>query len=71
MRHLSEAEILSLTSVLKMETDGLKLARPMSLLITDEDLKRQIDAGLLGTEGKIKSIQQFISENQVCTSKED
>ena len=71
MRHLSEAEILSLTSVLKMETDGLNLAKPMSLLIGDEDLKRQMDAGILGTEGKIKSIQQFISENQISTTRGD
>lgn len=71
MRHLSEAEILSLTSVLKMETEGLNLARPMSLLIGDEDLKRQMDAGILGTEGKIKSIQQFISENQISTVRGD
>lgn len=71
MRQLSEAEILSLTSVLKMETDGLNLAKPMSLLIGDEDLKRQMDAGILGTEGKIKSIQQFISENQIATARGD
>lgn len=69
MRQLSEAEIISLTSVLKMETDGLNLAKPMSLLIGDEDLKRQMDAGILGTEGKIKAIQQFISENQIATAR--
>ncbi len=69
MRQLSEAEIISLTSVLKMETDGLNLAKSMSLLIGDEDLKRQMDAGILGTEGKIKAIQQFISENQIATAR--
>lgn len=71
MRKLSEAEILSLTTILKMETDGLDLSRPMYILIGDEDLKRQAEAGLLGTEGKIKAIQQFIVENEVPIVKEE
>ncbi|WP_026887104.1 hypothetical protein [Clostridium beijerinckii] len=70
MRTLSEAEILSLTSVLKMESDGLAMQRAVSSLITDGDLKRQSEAGLLATEGRIKGIQQFMNENGVPISKE-
>lgn len=70
MRTLSEAEILSLTSVLKMESDGLAMQRAVSSLITDGDLKRQSETGLLATEGRIKGIQQFMNENGVSISKE-
>lgn len=69
MRTLSEVEILSLTGVLKMESDGLAMQRAMESLITDEDLKKQSKASLLATEGRIKGIQQFMNENKVPVTK--
>ncbi|EKQ56377.1 MULTISPECIES: hypothetical protein [unclassified Clostridium] len=70
MRTLSEAEILSLTAVLKMESDGLSMQRALSTLISDDDLKRQSEASLLAAEGRIKGIQQFMNENGVPVAKE-
>ena len=43
MRKLSEAELLSLTSLLKMEQDGLVVQRAVNALITDENLRRQVN----------------------------
>ncbi|WP_291568404.1 MULTISPECIES: hypothetical protein [unclassified Clostridium] len=65
MRKLSEAEVLSLTSLLKMEQDGLIVQRAVNALITDENLKRQGESSVLASEGRIKGLQQFINENQV------
>ena len=65
MRKLSDGEMLSLTNLLKLEKDGLAVSRAMQTLITDEDLKKQAEAGILEAEGRIKGIQQFISENRV------
>ena len=65
MRALSEVENLSLAAILKMESDGLVMQRAISSLISDEDLKRQSEASILATEGRIKGIQQFIVENKV------
>lgn len=70
MRKLSEAEVLSLTSLLKMEQDALIVQRAVNALITDENLKRQGEAGGLAAEGRIKGLQQFINENQVTVSAE-
>lgn len=70
MRKLTEAELLSLTGLLKMEHDGLTISKAMQSLIVDEDLKRQSEAGILATEGRIKGIQQFINENQIAPTKE-
>ena len=70
MRALSEVENLSLASILKMESDGLVMQRAISSLISDEDLKRQSEASILATEGRIKGIQQFIVENKVPVVKE-
>ena len=58
MRALSEVENLSLAAILKMESDGLVMQRAISSLISDEDLKRQSEASILATEGRIKGIQQ-------------
>ncbi|GAA0765238.1 hypothetical protein [Clostridium subterminale] len=70
MRKLSEAEVLSLTSLLKMEQDGLIVQRAVNALITDENLKRQGESSTLASEGRIKGLQQFINENQVTVPRE-
>jgi len=70
MRKLAEGEILSLTTLLKMEQDGVTVARGMQNLISDEALKKQAESGILAMEGRIKGIQQFINENQVTGTEE-
>ncbi|HLV10085.1 MAG TPA: hypothetical protein VKY40_07750 [Halanaerobiales bacterium] len=65
MRKLADNEVLSLSKVLKMEKDALALSKATQGLITDEDLKKQAEAGVLAAEGRIKGIQQFISENRI------
>ncbi|ACD24475.1 hypothetical protein ACTFIN_15040 [Clostridium cagae] len=70
MRALSDVENISLAAILKMESDGVIMQRIINTLISDEDLKRQSEASILATEGRIKGIQQFISENNVSVAKE-
>ncbi|EKN41285.1 hypothetical protein CFSAN001627_14238 [Clostridium botulinum CFSAN001627] len=50
MRKLSEVEVLSLTSLLKMEQDGLIVQKAMNTLITDDNLRRQGEASALASE---------------------
>ncbi|NFH70102.1 hypothetical protein FDC58_10615 [Clostridium botulinum] len=70
MRALSDVENISLAAILKMESDGVIMQRIINTLISDEDLKRQSEASILATEGRIKGIQQFIDENNVSVAKE-
>ena len=65
MRRLSETEVLSLTGLLRLEKDGLAVAKAMHNLIGDDGLKSQSEAGILAAEGRIKGIQQFVNENKV------
>ncbi|MFX4261335.1 hypothetical protein ACOBQJ_03930 [Pelotomaculum propionicicum] len=65
MRKLAESEIMSLTNLLKMENEGLAVARGMQTLISDNELKKQAEASILVSEGRIKGIQQFINENKI------
>jgi len=67
MRKLSEVEILSLTGLLKMEKDGLAMSRAMQALIKDDELREKAEAAVQAAEGRIKSIQQFVNENQITT----
>ena len=71
MRALSDVENISLAAILKMESDGVIMQSAINTLISDEDLKRQSEASILATEGRIKGIQQFISENNVSVAKEE
>lgn len=65
MRKLAEGEILSLTGLLKLESDGLAVSRAMQSLITDDDLKKQAESSILAAEGRIKGLEQFINENGI------
>lgn len=65
MRKLAESEIVSLTNLLKMENEGLAVARGMQTLISDNELRKQAEASILVSEGRIKGIQQFINENKI------
>ena len=65
MRKLSDAEVLSLTGLLKMENDSLAVSKAMQSVISDNELKKQAEAGVLAMEGRIKGIQQFINENGI------
>ena len=71
MRALSDVENISLAAILKMESHGVIMQRAINTLISDEDLKRQSEASILATEGRIKGIQQFISENNVSVANEE
>lgn len=69
MKKISQVEILSLTGILKMENDAVITQKAINLLITDEDLKRQAEAGVLAAEGRIKALKGFIKENEDIISK--
>lgn len=71
MKQLSQVEILSLTAILKAESDGLKMQRALNTVITDEDLKRQSESSILAAEGRINGLIQFITENNILTNKEE
>ena len=71
MKQLSQVEILSLTAILKAESDGLKMQRAINTVITDEDLKRQSESSILAAEGRINGLIQFINENNILTNKEE
>jgi hypothetical protein len=67
MRDLTPGEMLSIREMLTAETTGLVGLKTMQPLISDENLKSACDAGIQAAEARIRSMQQFLQENQVIT----
>jgi hypothetical protein len=70
LRKLSDAEMLSLTELLQMETNALTKVKAARTLASDQELQRMIEATILAAEGRIKGIQQFINENDIVRVEE-
>lgn len=70
MKQISQVEILSLTAILKAESDGLKMQRALNTIITDEDLKRQSESSILAAESRINGLIKFINENNILNGEE-
>lgn len=71
MRNLAPAEMISLRELLQMETNSLAQIRAAQMIITDDQLKREVESGILAAEGRIKGMQQFINENRVIDTRRD
>lgn len=67
MRDLTPGEMLSLRELLTMETTGLVSLKTMEPLVSDEKLKSSCDAGIQACEARIRSMQQFLQENQIVS----
>lgn len=68
MRELTPAEVISLRELLQMETNALAKSRVTQGMITDPQLKAQAGSGVLALEGKVKGLQQFITENNILST---
>ncbi|WP_066634255.1 hypothetical protein [Desulfolucanica intricata] len=70
MRQLTPSEVLSLREMLQMESNALAKAQATRALITDDDLKSLADSSIKTMEARIKSLQQFIVENNIVSTEE-
>ncbi|MGI5920528.1 MAG: hypothetical protein ACOX6I_02200 [Syntrophomonadaceae bacterium] len=64
MRNLSQQETLALSSLLRMETNGLAISKAVQRTISDDKLKSMTEAGIAASEARIRTMQQFLVENQ-------
>ncbi len=67
MRNLSQDEMLALTTLLRAETNGLAISKVVYSAINDQDLKRMTETGIASSETRIRTLQQFLTENSVIT----
>ena len=70
MRTLSKTEVLSLRELLQMETQSLEKARIMKSVAKDQHVEELLNTGITAMEGRIRGIQQFISENDILEAGE-
>jgi ferritin-like metal-binding protein YciE len=67
MRQVTANEILALNKFLQMETNSLSMAKVGINVISDPQLKTLAQSGISATEGRIRGIQQFITENNITS----
>ena len=67
MRDLTPGEMLSLRELFTMESTGLVSLKTMHPLVSDEKLRSSCEAGIQAAEARIRSMQQFLQENQIVT----
>lgn len=70
MRKLTESEMLSISKMLQMETNGLALSKATLGLIEDQELRSFAESGIQSAEARIKGLQQFINENNIISTQE-
>lgn len=68
MRNLTDAEMIALRELLQVETNELAKAQASQAMITDEDLKRQAESGIMACKARINGLRQFIEENKVIST---
>lgn len=68
MRHLTDAELLSFSKLLEMESNSLTVAKASLLAISDAQLKNLAQSGITTSEARIMGLQQFIVENNLVTT---
>ncbi len=67
MRNLSQDEMLALSTLLRAETNGLAISKAVYSAVKDQDLKRMTETGIQSSESRIRTLQQFLTENRVIT----
>lgn len=65
MRELTPQEVLSLNTLLGMETTGLQVAKSTVGVMADQDLKALTESGITAAEARIRGLEQFAVENGV------
>jgi hypothetical protein len=66
MRKPTPGEILSISTLLHMETNALAVAKAGVGTIQDQQLRDLTQAGITATEARIAGLQQFVAENHLA-----
>jgi phosphopantetheine adenylyltransferase len=70
MKQLTPNEALSISKLIKMETNSLVIAQAGINIISDEQLKTNAQSGIDATQARIKGLQQFVLENNIISKEE-
>lgn len=65
MKNLAQNEILALSALISMETQGLALAKASISAMGDEKLRDMTEAGIMSAEARIQGMQQLIHDKNI------
>lgn len=67
MKNLAQNEILALSALISMETQGLALAKASISAMGDEKLRDMTEAGIMSAEARIQGMQQLIHDKNILS----
>ncbi|MGB4018732.1 MAG: hypothetical protein ACOXZ6_02820 [Syntrophomonadaceae bacterium] len=65
MKNLAQNEILALTALISMETQGLALAKASINAVEDEQLRTMTETAIMSAEARIQGMQQLIHDKNI------
>jgi len=65
LKNLAQNEILALSALISMETQGLALAKASINAMGDEKLRDMTEAGIMAAEARIQGMQQLIHDKNI------
>ncbi len=65
MKNLAQNEILALSALISMETQGLALAKASINAVEDEQLRTMTETAIMSAEARIQGMQQLIHDKNI------
>jgi hypothetical protein len=65
LKNLAQNEILALTALISMETQGLALAKASINAVEDEQLRTMTETAIMSAEARIQGMQQLIHDKNI------
>jgi hypothetical protein len=65
LKNLAQNEILALSALISMETQGLALAKASINAVEDEQLRTMTETAIMSAEARIQGMQQLIHDKNI------
>lgn len=65
MKNLAQNEILALSALITMETQGLALSKAAINALSDEQLRTMTETAIMSSEARIQGMQQLIHDKNI------
>jgi hypothetical protein len=65
LKNLAQNEILALTALITMETQGLAMAKASINAMGDDQLRTMTETAIMSAEARIQGMQQLINDKNI------
>jgi len=69
MKQLTQSEIISISTLIGQEANGIAVAKAAINAISDEQLRNMVQSAITAAESRIRGLQQIIHEHNISTGR--